>query len=103
MLGRKGPLLRIEDLTPAEKDRLNREIISDIRVKEIDFSGPMDEHIFDLVQSEVFAEWGIMCPHPDYSLEQSDHPEAKRCGVCQAVLFPNTWLARMRLNAQALE
>lgn len=86
--GRRGPLLTIWDLDNVEKNLVQAEILQDVRVMRIDFTGDMDEQIWDGVQAEVFAEWGIMCPHPDSSREDADLPGTERCKVCGSVLFP---------------
>jgi len=68
-------------LTDEEKDILNREIVKDARVKELEFCDAMDEHVYDRVQAEVFSEWGVMCPHPI----QDVHGHS--CTCCGAALF----------------
>ncbi len=93
--GRRGSLLTVQDLDDHEKEIVNREVLQDVRVKRIDFTGDMDEQIFDEVQMGVLAEYGVMCLHPEYSLEKSDHPRAKRCGVCGALVAQWGWLAAL--------
>lgn len=106
--GRRGSLLRFQDLDAEERDLLQQELLQDVRVKRIDFTGPMDEKVFDSVQMEVYAEWGVMCPHPHSSL-RSLSPEKKdkklpntlkelmamprafhECGVCGCIVFPSS-------------
>lgn len=84
--GGKCHLLRLEQLNDREKDLINQEILQDVRVKRIDFTGDLDEQIFDDVQSRVLAEFGVMCNHPESSLEPSHHKAAMRCNVCEALV-----------------
>ncbi len=84
--GRRGPLLTIRDLDDQEKEIINREVLQDVRVKRIDFTGDMDEQIFDEVQMSVLSEYGVMCPHPEYSLSPSK-VHGSRCNVCGCCLL----------------
>jgi hypothetical protein len=94
-LGRRGPLLRLEDLTKFEKDLLYQEILQDVRVKQIDFSGELDEQVFDGVEIEVFAEWGVVCHHP-FSIRGGIKPTGSvyNCSVCRCAVFPSRVMAR---------
>jgi len=86
--GRRGPLLRVSDLTDFEKDLIYKEVLQDIRVKRCTFDKAetveMDSQVFDQVEMEVFAEWGIICHHPSYF-----HSAQKNtCSVCGCIVFP---------------
>lgn len=67
-------------LEESEKDILQKEILQDMRVKRLDFTGDMDEQVFDQVQMEVFAEYGVMCPHTN--LLKDRKLSALICSVC---------------------
>jgi hypothetical protein len=99
--GRRGALLRLEYLDQNEKDIINREIIQDVRVKRLDFTGDDDERIFDEAQGEVLAEYGVMCPHPKYAREPADLKKVERCTLCRAVVFPlyRTWTEEVKLKS----
>ena len=96
--GGKGELLTFDQLTPAEKKLINDDILGDTRVQRIDFTGPMDERVFDEVRTRVLSEWGVMCLHPKYSLEPSHHPKALRCGVCQALVAQWAWRRQLAVK-----
>jgi len=81
-------LLQLSDLSAAEKEIINREILQDVRVKRIDFTGDMDEQIFDGVQSRVLSEFGVMCNHPISSLQPAYHSGARNCSVCGCLVAP---------------
>ena len=81
--GKKGQLLAAGDLTKDEKNFLQRELLKDVRVRQIDFTGDMDEQIFDEVEMQVLSEWGVMCPHPPASRQRYN------CSVCGCVVFPS--------------
>ncbi len=99
--GQRGPLLTVWDLDNSEKKIINREILQDTRVKRIDFTGDMDEQIFDEVQMGVLSEYGVMCPHPEYSLKKSSHPKAALCEVCGALVvgWSHGWRTKLRRKA----
>ena len=97
-VGRRGPLLSIHQLTDVEKEILNSEILQDVRVQRIDFTGDMDEQIFNEVQSRVFAEWGIMCPHP--SMKAVDYATHQTCPACGAVPHPSGWKIELQLKLE---
>ena len=82
--GRRGPLLRMAELTDAEKKLISSEVLQDVRVKRLDFTGDMDEQIFDEVQFAVLSEWGIMCPHG--LTEKGHHALYVRCITCGAMM-----------------
>lgn len=86
-------------LSEEEKNILQNEVLQDIRVKRIDFTGPMDREIFYEVQTQVLSEYGVMCPHSENWQEPADHPKAKRCRVCGALLLPDTWRAELSVKA----
>jgi hypothetical protein len=86
-------------LTEEEKGIIQNSILQDIRVKRIDFTGPMDKEIYHQVQSQVFGEFGVMCPHSDNWLEQADHSQTKRCKACGCLVFPNGWRAQLNVKA----
>ena len=87
-LGRKGPLLRLEDLTKYEKDLIYGEVLQDIRVKRASFDDASnveeDARVFDEVEMEVFAEWGVICHHPAYFYSK----QGNSCPVCRCLVFP---------------
>lgn len=93
----KGELLVFEQLSPAEKKLINDDILRDTRVQRIDFTGPLDEQIFDGVRMRVLSEWGVMCIHPKYSLEPSHHPGAMRCPVCGTLVAQWGWKRRSQI------
>lgn len=98
--GRRGPLLRLVDLEDQEKDLINREVLKDVRVKNIDFTKDGDEQIFDDVQVGVLAEYGIMCPHPELERPPPGFSSKKgyECTVCGCVVFPYRWREELRLK-----
>ena len=103
--GRRGQLLRVEQLEKVEKRMLQEELLKDVRVKRIDFTGDMDEQIYDEVQCGVFAEYGVMCPHPRYSQKNAHHPghagePVKECGVCGCIIFPGGWREELRIKVE---
>jgi hypothetical protein len=69
--GRRGPMLAYASLDDLEKELVQKELLQDIRVKRIDFTGDMDEQIYDQVYLEVLNEWGVTCPHPTSALKRS--------------------------------
>lgn len=77
----------MDQLSGPEKDLIQGELLRDVRVKRIDFTGELDEQLFDSVFLEVMTEWGVICNHPSSALEQS-HSAAKKCGVCGCLVFP---------------
>lgn len=85
--GRRGSLLTLSSLSDEEKEIIQRELLQDVRVKKIDFTGEMDEEIFDGVYLEVLAEWGVMCTHPASSTEPVPGMRARRCKVCDCVVI----------------
>lgn len=96
--GRRGTSLNILQLSDVEKDILNSEILQDVRVQRIDFTGDMDEQIFNEVQARVFAEWGVMCPHPGMSaLERSTGQECPSCG---ALVMPKGWQLELQMKLE---
>lgn len=84
--GRRGALLRLEDLDDYEKEQLNREILQDVRVKRLDFTGDMDEDVFDEVQATVFSEWGVMCPHHNTDKIGDTVKFMCKCRACGALM-----------------
>jgi hypothetical protein len=82
--GRRGPLLRMSDLTDKEKDIISSEVLKDVRVKRLDFTGDLDEQIFDEVQFGVLSEFGVMCPHS--LTEPGFHKFSERCITCGCVM-----------------
>jgi hypothetical protein len=79
--GRRGPLVRYSELDAYEKELIQKELLQDVRVKRIDFTGDMDEEIFDQVYLEVLSNWGVACPHPFGSIEGGLHaPHCRACG-----------------------
>jgi len=84
--GRRGALLTLRDLDDYEKEQLNREILQDVRVKRLDFTGDMDEDVFDQVQAEVFSEWGVMCPHHNTDLIGDHLKFMCKCRACGALM-----------------
>jgi hypothetical protein len=94
--GRRGPLLHIIQLTDHEKEILNSEILQDVRVQRIDFTGDMDEQVFDEVQARVFAEWGVMCPHS--SLSPADRAAHRTCPACGAIISGEGWRIELQMK-----
>jgi len=84
--GRRGALLTLRDLDDYEKEQLNREILQDVRVKRLDFTGDMDEDVFDQVQAEVFSEWGVMCPHNNADKIGDTVKFMCKCRACGALM-----------------
>lgn len=78
--GRRGPLLKMAELSEFEKNLISQEVLQDVRVKRIDFTGDLDEQIFDDVQFGVLSEWGVMCPHNN--IEKATHKLAVVCTTC---------------------
>jgi hypothetical protein len=76
----------LHDLDDYEKELLNREILQDVRVKRIDFTGDLDEDVFDQVQAEVFSEWGVMCPHHNVSPLNEKLNFMGKCRACGALM-----------------
>ena len=76
----RGPLLAYSELDQVEKEILQQELLQDVRVKRIDFTGDMDEQIYDQVYIEVLNNWGVACPHPTSALKRSAH--ALYCSTC---------------------
>lgn len=97
--GRRGPLLRLDQLEPAEKELVQQ----DLRARRLDDVQP-DERRMARVQAEVLAEWGVMCPHPSSSLDQIGKLDVLglkagkpvrspvcSCDACGAAVFPLQW------------
>ena len=78
--GRRGPMLSYAELDGVEKEILQKELLQDVRIKWIDFTGDMDEQIYDQVYLEVLSSWGVACPHPTSALKRSEH--ALLCSTC---------------------
>jgi hypothetical protein len=68
------------ELDEYEKGLISREVLQDVRVKRLDFTGDLDEQIFDEVQFGVLSEWGVMCPHNN--AEKASHKLAVVCKAC---------------------
>jgi hypothetical protein len=96
--GKRGELMRFEDLDPIEKDLITNDILQAMHVERTGFSGVMDEQVLDEVRMGVLAEWGVMCVHPFYSLKPADHPKAKRCRVCGALVAQWTFWRELELK-----
>lgn len=104
--GRRGPLLRIEQLDPVEKEMIQQ----DLRAARAERVDP-DERSMARTQAEVFAEWGVMCPHPNSSLDpispnltlidvkngKSARVHVCRCDACGASVFPRMWRIDLQL------
>jgi hypothetical protein len=84
--GRVGPRLSLQQLSDAEKELIQHDLLEDVRVKRIDFTGDLDEEVFDQVYLEVLCSWGVMCTHPSGSLQPSRHPLARTCSVCGSMV-----------------
>lgn len=80
-------MLALSELTPIEKEQVQRELLQDVRVKRIDFTGDMDEEIFDQVYLEVLTEWGVSCPHPSSSVKPIQGGRAWECAVCGCLII----------------
>lgn len=68
------------ELDSVEKELIQKELLQDVRVKRIDFTGEMDEQVYDQVYLEVLTEWGVACPHPTSALKRNTH--SLFCGTC---------------------
>jgi hypothetical protein len=73
-------MLAYSELDGVEKELIQKELLQDVRVKRIDFTGDMDEQIYDQVYLEVLTEWGVACPHPTSALKRSTF--SLFCGTC---------------------
>ena len=78
--GHRGPMLMLSELTGAEKELVQKDLLQDARVKRIDFTGEGDEQLFDQLYLEVLNGWGIACPHPTGSLVKTE--SALKCTTC---------------------
>ena len=73
-------MLSYAELDGVEKELIQKELLQDVRVKRIDFTGEMDEQVYDQVYLEVLTEWGVACPHPTSALKKSTH--SLFCSTC---------------------
>ncbi len=64
-------MLAYAELDGIEKELLQKELLQDVRVKRIDFTGDMDEQVYDQVYLEVLSSWGVACPHPTSALKRA--------------------------------
>lgn len=80
--GERGALLTYASLNKLEKSLIQAELLKDIRVSKLDFTGDMDEIVYDRVLAELLSKWGIMCPHEvlDEDDDTNDHPVCLACG-----------------------
>lgn len=94
----KGPMLKMSDLDPFEK-----QIVSDDF-----FSRRQDGKDMGKNYLEVLSSWGIICPHPqDRRLYEgsirSEHHESNRhwfiCEMCECHVINDAW---MKENTEAL-
>ena len=82
-------MLKYLELDAVEKELIQIELLQDVRVKRIDFTGGLDEQIYDDVYMEVLSSWGVACSHPTVSIEKGKH--APYCKACKCnVITPRT-------------
>jgi hypothetical protein len=87
--GRRGPLLKYIELDTVEKGLIQTELLQDVRIKRIDFTGELDEQIYDSVYMEVLSDWGVACSHPVVAIEKGKY--APYCRACKCnVIVPQT-------------
>ena len=87
--GKRGPLLNYPDLFPEEKQLLQEELLKDVRIKRIDFTGNMDEAVYDHIYVQVLSDWGVACPHSFYAIYvEHGTPHCSVCGC--SLIFSET-------------
>lgn len=84
--GRRGPLLPFHELTDAEKQFLIEELTRDVSARRLNVSDPADERVFDRMLLDILNDWGVMCPHPVKSAEETTH--GYHCHTCGCDLVP---------------
>jgi len=97
--GRRGPLLWLGQLDPAEKELIQQDLRA-ARSTSVD----ADERAMARTQAAVLGEWGVMCPHPSGSLDPIGKLKRRgvkdgrptldpvcKCDACGAAVFPQGW------------
>jgi hypothetical protein len=77
-------MLSYSELDNVEKEILQKELLQDVRIKRIDFTGDMDEQIYDQAYVNTLSNWGVACPHPTGALKRSTYSffcETCRCDI----------------------
>lgn len=100
-LEKKSTLLTYGDLDRKEKQFLQDQLLKDIRVANIDFTGDDDEVKYDRVLLEVLSDFGIMCPHSVQ--EPAEHKRASLCCICGSLVVAGWRRIDGRENVKAVE
>lgn len=79
---RRGPLLRLDELTVDEVALVNATFF-----ERVNKAPPDDLAAMYNIYAEVLHEWGVMCPHPSIRREYSLCGRWYDCGLCKAAVI----------------
>lgn len=78
--GRRGHLLPFHELNENEKQFFIEELTRDVSARRLKVDHEADERLFDVMLLNILNDWGIMCPHPRTSVQETAHGYS--CQTC---------------------